>query len=143
MIMVGPDGMKQPVPCYNFYHSARRGFPQSQVHYAFDGYKIDVDTIAAEPTQKGRFVKDEFGNTSLESVEMEQTIDNLGPMYAHHFGKRKQKPKAEKEVSFNPRIPDVEPEVDDETFGGVPAANKKPGQMRDAPRMSSVPSVKL
>jgi len=39
------------------------------------------------------------GNKVYQDEDIEMPIDNLGPMYAHHFGKKKQKVKEEKAVA--------------------------------------------
>lgn len=95
VVMVGPDGQHHPCPCYHFYHGERRGYPTSQVHYAYNGYKVDTEQITI-PTTRSRMAKDEWGNNVWEDVPIDEQVGNLGPMYAHHFGKRKQRVKAEK-----------------------------------------------
>jgi len=134
VIMVGPDGQKQPCPCYHFYHGTNaRGFPTSQVHYAYNGHKVDTSTTSI-PSNKSRAVRDEFGEKRYEDVPFEQQVENLGPMYEHLFtGAKPKKLKPEKNpLESGEVMPDTPMMV-----------NARAGGLADAPRVQAPPTVKI
>jgi len=126
-VIIEKDGQRHPCPCYAAYHGIRRGMPTSQAHYLYDGYTIDTETTKCLTT-KARAVTDEWGNRVYRDEELEYEVENLGPMYAHHFGKKRQKAKDEK----------MEREEMDEVVAPV---NSRPGA--PAARSAPAPTVKL
>lgn len=130
-VVMEKDGQRHSCPCYHFYHGVRRGLPTSQVHYAYNGYRIDQDSITV-PSVKARMVKDEWGSNVYQDEEIELPVDRLGPMYAQHFGKKREKVKVEKAVEGREEMDDVGTSV-----------NSKPGTLGNAPRTHAVQSVKI
>lgn len=131
MLIIEKDGQRSQCPCYHFYHGVRRGMPTAQAHYAYSGWKCDTTSTSTTST-KSRVVTDEWGNRVYSDEEIEIQVQNLGPMYAEHFGKRRQKPKPEKPVFGREEMPDMTKTV-----------NPKPGGIVDAPRPDAVQSVKI
>lgn len=105
-VIIEKDGQRSSCPCYHAYHGVRRGLPTAQVHYLYSGHTINTD-VTTIPTTKARMITDEWGNKVYQDVELEMPIDNLGPMYAHHFGKKKQKVKDEKPVTEREEMDEV------------------------------------
>lgn len=134
-VIIEKDGARTSCPCYHAYHGTRRGLPTAQVHYLYSGHRIDTDGTTI-PTSRAKTVKDDFGNPHYENVEMEMEITELGPMYAHHFGKRKQKVKAERPMEGR------EDSMDPEKAVAV-NVNTVPGTLRSAPIARGPNSVKL
>lgn len=130
-VIIEKDGQKHPCPCYHAYHGVRRGFPTAQVHYLYSGYRIDTEGTTT-PSVKAKKVTDEWGSMIYEDVDINEEVTRLGPMYAEHFGKRRQKVKPEKPMSGREEMPDMTKTV-----------NAKPGDIAGAPRPDKVQSVKL
>lgn len=134
-VRIEKDGQVTNCPCYHAYHGVRRGLPNAQVHYLYSGHRIDTDGTTIQTT-RSRTVKDDFGNPHYESVEVDMEVTELGPMYAHHFGKRKQKAKDDK---IKTHVPE---QGYDEGEGGIPV-NTSPGTLRSAPIVRGPQSVKI
>lgn len=130
-VIIEKDGQRTPCPCYHAYHGTRRGLPTAQVHYLYSGFRIDTDSITV-PSVRATVVTDEFGGKAYRDQEIENTIDNLGPMYAHHFGKRKQKVKSEKSMEGREDLADT-----------AVVVNTVPGTVQGAPHANAPQSVKF
>lgn len=139
-VIIEKDGQLNPCPCYLAYHGVRKGFPTAQNHYLYSGWRIDTD-VTTTPSVKAKMDTDEWGNKAYMEVPIECPVDRLGPMYGHHFGKRKQKVKAEASME---RGEDSQKPLDWQDAGGsaIPV-NSSPGTLRNAPPARNPGSVKF
>lgn len=137
-VIIEKDGQKSSCPCYHAYHGTRNGLPNAQVHYLYSGFRIDTEGTTI-PSTKATAKKDEWGNHIYEDVEIAMPVTELGPMYSHHFGKRKQRVKAERaEVQRHGFVDDGEPNT-----AGAHMVNTAPGNLANAPRPSGTQGAKL
>jgi hypothetical protein len=130
-VIIEKDGQRSPCPCYHAYHGTRHGLPTAQVHYLYSGYRVDTEQPTV-PSVKAVSRKDEWNNHVYEDQEIEIPVTELGPMYAHHFGKRRQKVKSE--IPFGAR---------EEMAETGKTVNQRPGRVSDAPRASGTQTAKL
>jgi hypothetical protein len=139
-VIIEKDGQKSPCVCHDAYHGVRRGLPTSQVHYLYNGWRIDTEGTTTSSV-KAKKTTDEWGSQIYEDVEIHEEVPNLGPMYAEHFGKRRQKPKPEKPLEGREDMGSGTGPVE---FDGVSrAVNAKAGNLSTAPRPAVAQEVKI
>lgn len=129
--IIEKDGQLSPCPCYHAYHGTRNGMPTAQVHYLYSGFRIDTEGTTT-PSIKAIPTKDQWGSHIYEDMPIDEQVGELGPMYAHHFGKKQQKVKAEIPVGAREELPDTGRMI-----------NQKAGRVSDAPRPSGTQSTKF
>jgi len=141
-VIIEKDGQRTAVPCYHAYHGTRRGLPTAQVHYLYSGWRIDTDNTMASPSTKSVKGHDEWGSPVFIDKEIEEQVTELGPMYGHHFGKRKQKPKEEnQQVQRHGYVGGTGGGADQDEVPRV--VNSGPGSLTNAPKVSPNPTVKI